>query len=144
MKKLWFLFLSSLGLPIRRVSVLGESVPKVIHDKFFRLYPNAYNISWYVRRGIYEARFMDSNYSADTFFKPDGEVLKQFKITKFSELPKDVVKNILKDASGYSVVDVLVDEYHNDPKFKITFRKEKHLFETECDSQGNTLTRVEI
>lgn len=87
---------------------------------------------------------MDNNGLADTFFKPDGKVLKQFKITKFSELPKHVVQNILKDASGYSVVDVLVDEYHNDPKFKITFRKEKHLFETECDSQGNILSRVEI
>ena len=105
MKTLWFRILSLFGLPMRRVSVLGESVPKAIHNKFFRLYPNAYNISWYVQRGIFVSRFMDNNCSSDTYFKPDGKVLKQF---------------------------------------KITFRKEKHLFETECDSQGNILSRVEI
>lgn len=144
MIKLWFILLSALGLPIRKTPISGECVPKVIHHKFFRLYPAAYNINWSVYKGIYDARFVAHDQSAQTFFKPNGEVHKQFKVTDIGRLPKNIALKIIKDAQGYAIVDVLIDEYHNDPRYKITFRKEKTLIETECDTQGNILSKSVI
>lgn len=141
MVKLWFILLSALGLPIRKTPISGECVPEAIHHKFFRLYPAAYNISWCVYKGIYDARFVANDQSAQTFFKPNGEVYKQFKVTDIARLPRDIAMKIIKGAQGYAIVDVLVDEYHNNPRYKITFRKEKTLIETECDTQGNIISK---
>lgn len=136
MKKIWFSLLSFFGVPLRKTHISGNSIPDVIHDKFFKLYPHAYNINWYAHRGDFEARFTDNQKTSDTLFRLNGEVIKHFKATNIHLLPKHIIKKITKGLSGYSIVDVMVDEYHDDPKYKITFRKVYSLIEVECDAQG--------
>jgi hypothetical protein len=144
MRKVWFGFLSFFGLPFRKTSISGNSIPEVIHHKFFRLHPNAFNISWHLYQGIYEARFTNSDQVSDIFFKKNGEIVKQFKATSIHKLPKHIIKKITQGTSGYSIVDVLIDEYHDDPKYRITFRKNKNLIETDCDTEGNVIHTVTI
>ncbi|MFT7033712.1 MAG: hypothetical protein ACJA2S_002220 [Cyclobacteriaceae bacterium] len=142
MKKLWFRLLSLFGLPLHKTFLSGNNVPEVIHHKFFRLYPGAYNINWSVFRGIYEAHFANQDEAVNAFFKPNGEVFKEFKVIDIKELPVHIIKKITQGSSGHSVVDVLIDECNNNPKYKITFRKEKKLKEIEYDLKGNILRQV--
>lgn len=144
MKKSWFRFLSFFGLPFQKTPIAGNDIPKLIHHKFFRLYPKAFNINWYLCQGIYEARFTNFDQASDTLFRPNGEIVKQFKAISIHKLPKRIIKKITEGTSGYSIVDVLIDEYHDDPKYRITFRKNKNLIETDCDTEGNVIHTVTI
>ena len=63
-------------------------------------------------------------------------------MVSIQELPSTIVKKITKGTSGYSVVDVLIDEYHDDPKYKIIFRKQNNFIETDCDTQGNIINKL--
>lgn len=142
MRVFWYKILSLFGLPIKRISISGDSIPSTIHHKFFRLYPGAYNINWYVCRGVYEARFVNNDQVTDTYFKSNGEVIKQFEITNIKRVPNHIIQKITRGLSGYSIIDVLIDEYHDNPKYKITFRKEKKLIETDCDMDGNIINQI--
>lgn len=142
MKKLWFSILSFFGLPHHKTPIPGEDIPEIIRHKYLSMYPDAYNIEWSLYKGVYEARFVNNGFVSVTFFKRNGELIKQFKLTSIHKLPKEIIKNITKDSSGYAVVEVLMDEYHDDPKYKITFRKEKTLIEADCDTSGNIISRV--
>lgn len=142
MKKLWFSILCLFGLPLHKVFISGNNIPEVIHHKFFRLYPGAYNINWSVFRGIYEAHFANQDETVNVLFKPNGEVFKEFKVIDITKLPAHIVKKITQGSIGHAVVDVLVDDHNNNPKYKITFRKEKKLKEIEYDLQGHILKKI--
>jgi len=135
-----FSLLSILGLPPYMISIDRLDTPSKVADKFSRLYPHAYNATWYLFKGIYDVRFYQDGELTNTYFNRHGEVIKEFRSVSIEKLPQSIMNNMIEGLKGYQIANILWDEFHASPHYKITFKKNKKIIEAEYDQQGHVLS----
>jgi len=139
MDYLWFRLLSLLNLPTKRIALEKSLVPKVILGKFNSHCALSYNVHWFLYKGIYEVSFYLNGSHRRTLFDNSGNIVREFKSIKISKLPKETVKNMIGDMGGYRIDDVLWDEFHQEPHFRVMLKKGRNIIEAEYDNTGHIL-----
>ncbi len=113
--------------------------PKRILSSFDHHYPLSYNIHWFLLKGRYEVSFYLNGTHRYTLFSNTGKIIREFKSVAIDKLPKETIKNMVHDLGGYRIDDILWDEFHNEPHFKVMFKKDQNIIEAEYDNTGQIL-----
>ena len=129
--------LSLFNLPVHKQALYSEDVPKKIITVFQKEFPNSVETQWYTRLGVFISQFYHNDKYHQVVFRRTGVISRRYTKISIDDIPEQALQNILGTDPAHSILEVMINEMEEGPKYRLTFILGKEQIEGEFDESGN-------